>query len=151
MNRREALQVMGITAAGVAALVGGPGSVLALQHERPTHADHFAKCAKACADCLNACEVCFRHCVGLVAEGRKDHLPSLNLCVDCGDTCAVAARISARQGSLAVAICEACANACDVCAVECEKFPQEKHMADCAQACRECAKACRELIHHLKG
>jgi hypothetical protein len=39
---------------------------------------------------------------------------------------------------------------CLECAESCEKFPDDKHMAECAKSCRECAKACKEMIQHLK-
>ena len=115
----------------------------------PAH-NAYADCAKACAVCMLNCDSCHHHCAQLVADGKKDHLASMNLCNDCGEVCAVAARITARQGPLAVPVCQGCARACDTCAASCEKFPDDKHMAQCAKACRDCAKACRAMVEHAK-
>ena len=45
------------------------------------HHEHFAKCAKACADCQQQCDMCFHHCAGLVAEGKKDHAKTMHTCI----------------------------------------------------------------------
>jgi hypothetical protein len=102
--------------------------------------------AKACTECLRECESCAHHCALLVAEGKKDHLKTLDSCSDCADVCVAAAQIVSRHGPMAVLVCEACAKACDTCGTECEKFPADEHMKRCAKACRDCAKACREMI-----
>ena len=39
--------------------------------------------------------------------------------------------------------------ACDRCAKECEKFPQDQHMAACAEECRKCEKACKAMLPHV--
>jgi hypothetical protein len=110
--------------------------------------DAYADCAKACAQCMLYCDSCHHHCARLVSEGKKDHLASMRLCNDCGEVCALAARITARQGPTAVAVCQTCARVCDACATSCEKFPDDKHMTQCAKACRDCAKACRAMVEH---
>jgi len=106
------------------------------------------KCAKACAGCSLACESCFSHCAKLVGAGKKEHIPTMRLCLDCGELCATGARLSARHGALAATACEACAKGCDACAAECEKAPADDHMTACAKTCRACAVACREMIKH---
>lgn len=119
----------------------------AYDHE---HDEHFDRCAKACADCQRMCDSCYRHCADLVAGGNKDHARSMNLCLDCGEVCSTAAKLSARKSTLAGPTCEACARVCDVCAEECEKFKDDKHMTACARECRACAKECRAMLKHIK-
>jgi hypothetical protein len=86
------------------------------------------------------------HCTFLVAEGKKEHVHTLRTCNDCGDMCATAAKMIARDGVFTHPMCDACAKACDGCGAECAKFPHDEHMKRCADACKDCAKACREMI-----
>lgn len=145
MNRREVLAALGATAAGLTALSGAEA-----QADDPhKHHEHFVQCAKACADCQQQCDMCFHHCAGLVASGKKDHAKTMHTCVDCAECCKLAATLTARHSSFAAAACDCCAKCCDECAAACEKFPDDKHMAACAKSCRACAKACREMIKHL--
>ena len=145
MNRREALEMLGVMTAGLTVLTGGEA------HAEESHAQHeqIDQCAKACADCQIDCDSCFHHCAELIATGDKTYAKAMLLCVDCADLCATAARLVARQSPLCTLACEACAKACDECAAECEKFPSDKHLARCAQSCRACAKACREMINRM--
>jgi len=148
MHRRVVLGAL----LGVLSLVGWAGL-----HARPddkpgadkghTHA-HADKCAKACSECMRECEACARHCLRMVADGQKDHVHTLSMCADCGDLCALAAKVVSRHGPMAGPICEGCAKACDACATACEKSPDDEHMKRCAQACHDCAKACREMVSH---
>ena len=146
MNRRA---VLGILGAGAAGLAGIADNRALADEPHAKHAEHFDRCAKACAECLQECDSCYHHCAGLVAEGHKDHARTMNLCVDCGEICSASARLAARQSVLAAIICEACAKACDECAAACGKFPNDKHMAKCATACRDCAAACRDMIKSI--
>ena len=147
MKRRALLGVMGLLAGGLLAVAGRGTAGDDRKADHP-HAGHFDACAKACTACLRACESCARHCAHLVAEGKKDYLLTLGTCADCGDICATAAKVAARQGPLAVSVCEGCARACDQCGAACEKFPHDQHMASCAKECRACARACRDMIKH---
>ncbi len=115
------------------------------------HADHFAKCAKICADCQVQCDMCFKHCATLLAKGQKEHEKSMHSCVDSAECCKLAATLSARQSPYAIPACECCAKCCDDCAAACEKFPGDKHMAACAKSCRDCAKSCRDMVAMMKS
>ena len=128
------------------ALVGGR---LAADEPHQHHMAEMDKCLKACADCAKECESCFRHCTMMVTQGKKEHVRTLRTCVDCGDLCALAAKLTARQGAFMGLTCEACAKACDGCGAECDKHPNDEHMKRCAKACRECAKACREMVEMI--
>ncbi|MBI3410871.1 MAG: four-helix bundle copper-binding protein [Planctomycetes bacterium] len=115
----------------------------------PKHHENFAKCAKTCADCQLQCDACFHHCAKLLADGKKEHAKSMQLCVDCAELCSTAAKLVARHSPLSALACEACANGADLCAASCEKFDSDMHMAACAKACRQCARECREMVKHL--
>ena len=129
------------------AVIAPLGPSARAQHE---HAEHFMKCAKACADCQLQCDSCFKHCLTLLAGGKKEHAKTAQLCADCAECCKTCSTLCARQSPLARPVLECCTKCCDECAAACEKFPDDKHMADCAKACKECAKACREMIKHAK-
>lgn len=114
------------------------------------HHEHFMKCAKACADCQVHCDSCFAHCAELVAKGEKNHVETMNTCLGCADCCKLAASLTARHNPFAKEACECCMKCAEACAKACEKFPDDKHMAECAKSCRDCAKACKEMLDHLK-
>ncbi len=146
MTRREVLGILSAGAAGITALAGSRGLA---DEPHAGHGEHFDKCAKACAGCMQECDSCYHHCSGLVTEGQKDHAKTMNLCVDCGEICSAAAKLASRQSVLAAILCEACAKACDECGAACGKFPDDTHMAKCAKACRDCAAACRDMIKNV--
>jgi len=120
--------------------------VVAAEHE---HGEHFTKCAKVCADCQIMCDSCFKHCLMMLAEGKKEHSKTAQLCADCGECCKTCATLCARMSPLSAHMLECCAKCCDDCAAACEKTPDDKHMAACAKQCRDCAKECREMLKHL--
>jgi hypothetical protein len=125
-----------------------PTQVRAADH---SHAGHFKECAKACADCQIVCDACFHHCAGLVADGKKEHAACMHLCVDCGECCALAAHLTARQSPLAGAACECCAKCCSECAAACAKFPDDKEMKMCAEECLKCEKACKAMLKSVNA
>jgi hypothetical protein len=130
----------------VVAAVPPLGSTARAQHE---HDEHFTKCAKACADCQLECDSCFKHCLTLLADGKKDHGKTAQLCADCAECCKTCSTLCARTSPLTRRMLECCEKCCTECAAACAKFPEDKHMADCAKSCTECAKECRELLKHL--
>ena len=112
---------------------------------KDAHHDMMMSCAKACADCQQACDSCSAHCVAMLAEGKTQHVKTMQLCNDCAAVCAVSAQIVARHGPLTNTICAACADACDQCAKSCEAVKDDAHMKHCALECRRCEKACRTM------
>jgi hypothetical protein len=83
MNRRESLSALGAAAAGLTALAGAQVRAADAQQ----HGDHFATCAKACADCQQQCDACFHHCATQLAAGKKEHEKTMHTCVDCAECC----------------------------------------------------------------
>jgi hypothetical protein len=118
------------------------------QHDDAPHAEQFLKCAKECARCQLECDSCQAHCVRMLKEGKKDHAPTVGTCADCAEACKFCATLCARSGPFVAHALECCIKCCDECGKACEKFPHDKHMAECAKACRECAKVCREMTKH---
>src|SRR5262245_35334218 len=92
------------------------------------HAKHFMDCAKACDDCARICDACGAHCARLTAEGKKEHLKTLQTCQDCATHCSAASCITARQGPYSDLICTACAEACRRCGDACNQFKDDPMM-----------------------
>jgi hypothetical protein len=128
------------------AVIAALGPSARAQHE---HAEHFLKCAKACNDCQLQCDSCFKHCLTLLADGKKEHAKTVQLCADCGECCTTCSTLCARQSPLARPMLECCVTCCDECAVACAKVTDDKHMAACAKSCRDCSKECRAMLKHL--
>ena len=128
------------------AVIAPVGQSARAQHE---HAEHFTKCAKVCADCQLQCDSCFKHCLTLLADGKKEHGKTARLCADCGECCKTCSTLCARESPLSRHVLECCAKCCDECAAACEKTSDDKQMADCAKSCWSCAQDCREMLEHL--
>ena len=101
--------------ATLATLVLAVGLFAADDKKHTTTADtsHFVeleKCIKACVDCAKECESCFNYCTDLLAKGEKMHATTVRTCNDCGELCAVAAKLQSRQGPFMVPACD-CATA----------------------------------------
>ena len=118
-----------LMAATLAIVVAPVGPSARAQHE---HAEHFMKCAKANADCQLQCDSCFKHCLTLLADGKKEHAKSAQVCADCAECCKAYSTLCARQSPLARHMLECSVKCRDECAAACEKFPDDKHMAACA-------------------
>ena len=128
------------------AVIAPLGSSARAQHE---HAEHFMKCAKACADCQLQCDSCFKHCLTLLTDGKKEHAKTAQLCADCAECCKTCSTLCARQSPLARPMLDCCAKCCDECAAACEKVPDDRHMAACTKSCRYCANECRDMLKHV--
>lgn len=112
------------------------------------HSEAFDHCAKVCNDCQRSCDACATHCAHLAAQGKREHLRTLQTCQDCATFCAAAAQIVARHGPFSDLICRSCAEACARCGKACEEHSSDKMMKQCADECRRCEQACREMVQH---
>jgi hypothetical protein len=150
VSRREEITMrrnhLAVGAPAVALAGGLTAPRVAADEPKSDHARAMEHCLKECVRCAKECEMCFAHCTKMVAQGKKEHLRTLRTCLDCGEFCAVAAKLMARHGAFMGLMCEACAKACDACGAECEKFPNDPKMKQCADACKDCAKACRDMV-----
>ena len=111
------------------------------------HAAAYDTCDKACGDCQRECDSCATHCAKLIADGKKEHLKTLQTCQDCATHCSAAACIVPCMGPFSDTICTAWAEAC----ARCGKFPDDAHMKKCADECKKCEKACRDMLKHIGG
>lgn len=119
-------------------------TALQTAQEGGEHAQHMSKCATVCAGCQLACDSCFKHCLTMAGDGKKEHAKTAQFCVDCAECCKACATLCARNSPLAGPMLECCATCCEKCAESCETQKDDKHMAECAKTCRDCAKECRE-------
>lgn len=118
----------------------------------PATTDHHAmmeECAKACDDCARLCDMCAAHCAKMVAEGKKEHLKTLQTCADCASICSAASCVVARSGPFSDILCSGCADACKRCGDACEQFKDDPMMKRCMDECRKCEKACRDMMKHM--
>ena len=106
------------------------------------------KCALVCSTCQIECDSCFAHCLELIADGKKEHKATAQLCADCAECCKACSTLCARNSPLAKHMLECCVKCCEECATACEKFPKDEHMVACAKSCRDCAKNCLEMSKH---
>jgi len=106
---------------------------------------YFRFAAKAADDCARACDTCAAHCAKLLAEGKKEHLDMLRMCLDCADICSTAGRVIAKDGPLSSVIAASCAEACKRCADYCEKYSADPIVKLCVAECRKCEEACRKI------
>jgi hypothetical protein len=113
------------------------------------HSEALDHCAKVCNDCQRSCDACATHCAHLVAQGKNEHLRTLQTCQDCATLCVAAAQIVARQGPFTDLVCRSCAEACARCGKACEEHSSDKMMKSCAEECRRCEQACREMLQHI--
>jgi hypothetical protein len=145
-------KLLTLTAVGLAVTLSATAAHTAANQQPAKdhqHADHFRECAKECYDCALECDFCARHCADLIARGHKEHLRTLQTCLDCAAICRSAGEVTAKLGPFSDLICQACAEACKRCGDECAKFPDDEHMKKCADQCYKCEKACREMLKHV--
>jgi hypothetical protein len=106
---------------------------------------YFLVCSKACDDCARICDTCAAHCARLAVDGKREHLETVRLCLDCSAICRAASTVSAKDGPMADLISITCADACKRCGDACEKHGNDPIMKRCAEECRSCEKVCREM------
>ena len=85
-----------VAIAALAALVGVWGARADEPKAAPPHHHVTAEmeaCMKACARCAKECGSCLNHCIHMVADGKKEHVATLRTCNDCGDMCAMSAKL----------------------------------------------------------
>lgn len=107
--------------------------------------------AKMAGECALACDGCASHCTEMLAQGKKEHLESQKMLLDCATICAAMARVAGGNGPLTSTLAAACAEACRLCAVHCEKMVNDPHMKACAEKCRAMEKACGEVAGKAPG
>src|SRR5262245_13945878 len=120
MNRLTWLGLASLLAAGM--LLAAPAGAQEKKGEEKKADPHhgaFMDCARACDDCARMCDACGAHCAHLIADGKKEHLKTLQTCQDCAAVCKAASCITARHGPFSGTICTSCAEACKRCGDAC--------------------------------
>src|SRR5581483_8830580 len=113
MSRYHLLGLLGLMAAGLLVLTATAEDRKAEDKKADTHhAMAFMECAKACDDCARICDACGAHCADLIANGKREHLTTLQTCQDCATACSAASCVTARTGPFSDLMCTACAEAC---------------------------------------
>jgi hypothetical protein len=145
-RRRELLGAIG-TGAGLALIAhrtaladGGSGG------EDPKHAAMMKICGDKCADCAEACNKAFHHCVKQAAAGKPRHATAAQAVADCAAFCALSEQMISRHSTMMALACRACADACRQCAQECESFDTDLDMKSCFDSCQRCEESCREMV-----
>lgn len=161
MNTTKLVVALGLLAAGVAGIQAAgekpppepPLTAISQPPIQPANPDprmpFFLVCAKECGDCARLCNLAAAHCETMIAEGKKEHLPTLRLSQDCAAICSTAATVVAKNGPLSDLIVTACADACKRCGDACAKFPADPILKQCADECRKCEEACRKMLKNI--
>jgi hypothetical protein len=145
-NRREVILSSAAVIAGVNR-AGASSTPVTVPDTVPdgSRTVHDMATAAACTDCAAACTVLAQLCVERVAAGKSEYAALHGLSRDCGDLCTVAATLLGRQGPLAPAICQACADACDR-LIDLSSNFTVRDLRDCRTIAGRCAIECRNLI-----
>jgi hypothetical protein len=146
-RRRE---LLGALATGAAGLTVATGKVSAAQTtaqaDTPEHAAMKKSCCEICAECADACNKAFHHCIQQAAGGKLPHARMAQTVVDCAAFCALSAQMISRGSRMMSLACGACAEACRTCAQECESFDTDLEMKICLDACKRCEESCRNMV-----
>jgi len=152
MDRRELLGVLGAGAAGLAAL--SHREVRAADEEHHHRDKIHEDCLKACGECAKSCNETAAHCLEQLAAGsgdRKTHARVHGLTMDCQEFCVLSATLIARDSTLMMYSCDACADACKTCAEACDQHPASEMVKECAEKCRACERTCRVMVKAMRG
>jgi hypothetical protein len=146
-RRRELLGALGTGAAGLTLMINK-----AQASDRPSgdddskHAGMKKSCCDTCANCAEACNKAFHHCLEQAAAGKPQHARMAQTVADCAAFCALSAALISRKSMMMILSCRACADACRRCAQECETFDTDLDMKICADACQRCEESCRNMV-----
>jgi hypothetical protein len=134
------------SATGVALLAGRAGAQVAAKADHSEHDVMWKTCCNTCSDCAKACNKMFHHCLTQAALAKGNHARMAQTAADCAAFCALSAEMLARESTLALLSCGACADACKRCAQECESFDSDLEMKSCQQDCLRCEESCRKMV-----
>lgn len=145
LNRRDVILSTAAMVTCFHRATGASATATALNRDRN---DQGMTTAQACTECAAACSALTQVCFETVVGGKSEVALLHEVSRDCNEICTVAATLLGRQGPLAPAICQACADACDRLALLCSNVTVQE-AACCEAAARHCATSCRMLITHV--
>ena len=149
MDRREMLGMMGVGAAGLAALSTATASAQAPAKDGAHGHDKVHEdCLKACSECAKTCDMTFHHCYTQVAEGKREHAKPLHFVADCAGFCALSTCNIARHSPLMAYSCEACADACKATIAVVSAFDSPE-MKEATRSLTRCEKSCRAMVEAM--
>ena len=146
LNRRDVILSAAAMIAGSsrAAATSADASTLGTVRDEGSRLQRMTT-STACSECAIACSELMRVCVERTVAGDTEFAALQELAHDCCDICTVAATLLRREGQLAPAICQACADACDR-LLECCAGLTAREIQRCEVYASRCAIACRALI-----
>jgi hypothetical protein len=101
-------------------------------------------CIDDLEDCARICQEAFAYCL---VEGEEYAEPdTVQLLIDCGEACALAARWIARQSMRNARACRLAGEVADLCAEACGDWPDDRLLFACAEVCRRTAASCRRVV-----
>ena len=145
-TRRNLVGSVAAGAAGIALGVGRASAQNPSTGDQPQHEGMWKACCETCDSCAKACNKAFHHCMTQVAKGKAEHGRAAQSTADCAEFCTLSATMLARDSSLAMISCAACADACKRCAQDCESFDSDLEMKMCLEECKRCEESCRKMI-----
>ena len=144
MDRRELLGVLGVGAAGLFALRGGPA--------RADQEEPLGDPIKTLGECARICDEAAQHCLDRLRAGGKHaevHAKAHRAVMDSMAFCSLTATLMARKSPMACYAHQGAAAACNVSAEACEPCHGDI-MKECARLCRECESLCRQMVTGIR-
>jgi hypothetical protein len=145
-TRRNLMGTALAGATGVAMVAGRASAQDRPSADRHEHDVMWKTCCDTCADCAKACNKAFHHCLTQAALAKGQHARMAQTLADCAAFCALSAEMLARNSTLALFSCAACADACKRCAQECASFDTDMEMKSCQEECLRCEESCRKMV-----
>ncbi len=149
LRRRELLGALATGAAALSASIAANASEFVAGDDPPKSDAMLKTCCSTCSECARVCDQTFHHCLAQAALGKAPYLKVAQVVADCGEFCALSARLIARQSTLMPLSCRACADACRRCAEECRAFDTDLEMKVCLDECERCEKSCRSMLKSM--
>jgi hypothetical protein len=150
-TRRNLIGTVAAGATGMALMARRASAQKPTETEHPQHDVMWRTCGDICGECAKACNKAFHHCLTQAAMAKGQHARMAQTLADCAAFCALSTEMLARNSTLALYSCGACADACKNCARECAAFDVDMEMKSCQQECLRCEESCRKMIQSSRG
>src|SRR5262245_16753822 len=144
-KRREVLGALALGTAGVAVSAQRAAAAQDPSEGEAKHKAAMKTCFDICAECAEACNKAFHHCLAQAAAGKAPHARTAQIAADCAAFCDLSAQLIARQSVLMAVSCRGCADACRICGSECGTFDTDLVLKMCVDACKRCEESCRNM------
>jgi len=142
MNRRELLAAAG----GLAMVAAAPALAFAAEkgHAEHTHGRTAnAAIAKTAYECVQAAEVCLRHCIAEFGKGNPGMTDAALSVYELKISCSALASFADFNSPHLPEMMTLSMKVCEESEKECKKYPNMPEFVECANACRKCIDACK--------